>query len=121
MSKAARHSALFDQHKQQIKRTPYRPSHGKVLLHFEHLRFTEQNYTRFHPNQTVVLARWKKADYFGLPVISKPELAGEVNKEAHVEYIEKANALLKPYAQHPVFGNVFLEKSFGRTLCNLLM
>ncbi|MBA8916598.1 MULTISPECIES: CDP-glycerol glycerophosphotransferase family protein [Bacillus] len=111
---------FFDQHKQQIKRTPYRPSHGKVLLHFEHLRFTEQNYTRFHPNQTVVLARWKKADYFGLPVISKPELAGEVNKEAHVEYIEKANALLKPYAQHPVFGNVFFREKLRKDIVQFI-
>ncbi|MDI6663999.1 CDP-glycerol glycerophosphotransferase family protein, partial [Bacillus altitudinis] len=57
------------------------------------------------------LARWKNADYFWLPVISKPELAGEFNKEANVEYIEKANALLKPYAQHPVFGNVFFREN----------
>ncbi|MFJ5964222.1 CDP-glycerol glycerophosphotransferase family protein [Bacillus sp. NPDC093026] len=111
---------FFDQHKQMIKRTEYRPENGKVLLHFEHLRFTESNYTRFHPNKTVVLARWKKADYFGIPVISKSELAGEVNKEAHAEYIEKATALLKPYAHHPVFGNDFFKEKLRKDIVQFI-
>ncbi|MFS0654005.1 CDP-glycerol glycerophosphotransferase family protein [Bacillus sp. 179-C3.3 HS] len=111
---------FFDQHKQKIKRVAYRPQNGKVLLHFDHLRFTEHNYTQFHPNQTVVLARWKKADYFGLPVLCKPELAGEVNKEAHAEYIEKANALLKPYAQHPLFGHVFFREKLRKDIVQFI-
>lgn len=111
---------FFDQHKQKIKRIAHRPKNGKVLLHFEHLRFTENNYIRFHPNQTLVLARWKKADYFGLPVISKPELVGEVNKEAHVEYIEKANALLKPYAQHPVFSDAFFKEKLLKDIVQFI-
>ncbi|MGM0756203.1 MAG: CDP-glycerol glycerophosphotransferase family protein [Bacillota bacterium] len=111
---------FFDQHKQKMKRIAYRPEDGKVLLHFDHLRFTENNYTRFHPNKTMVLARWRKADYFGLPVISKPDLVGEVNKKAHAKYIKKANALLKPYAQHPVFGNAFFKEKLLKDIVQFI-
>ncbi|PRR90330.1 spore coat protein [Bacillus sp. NMCN1] len=111
---------FFDQHKQKMKRIAYRPEGGKVLLHFDHLRFTENNYTRFHPNKTMVLARWRKADYFGLPVISKPDLVGEVNKKAHAKYIKKANALLKPYAQHPVFGNAFFKEKLLKDIVQFI-
>ncbi|PCK19785.1 spore coat protein [Bacillus pumilus] len=111
---------FFDQHKQRMKRISYRSEKGKVLLHIDHLRFTENNYKRFHPNKTVVLAHWKKADYFGLPVISKPDLVGEVNKAAHAEYIEKANALLKPYAQHPVFGNAFFKEKLRKDIVQFI-
>ncbi|MGX9290901.1 capsular polysaccharide export protein, LipB/KpsS family [Bacillus sp. A015] len=111
---------FFDQHKQKMKRISYLSEKGKVLLHIDHLRFTENNYKRFHPNKTVVLARWKKADYFGLPVISKPDLVGEVNKKAHAKYIKKANALLKPYAQHPVFGNAFFKEKLQKDIVQFI-
>ncbi|MGE6630435.1 CDP-glycerol glycerophosphotransferase family protein [Bacillus sp. NPDC077027] len=107
---------FFDEKKKSIKPVAYNPGSGKVLLHFDHLRFTENNYTRFHPAKTLLLARWKKADYFGIPVISKPELAGEVNKEAHAEYIKEANALFEAYAQHPVFGDSFFKERLNKDI-----
>lgn len=68
--------SYFDQKKQTIKKTDEKPVNGKVILHFDHLRFTEGNYRQFDPAKTAVLARWSLPDHHGLPVISKLELTG---------------------------------------------
>lgn len=95
----------YDQKRQNIKKTDEKPVNGKVILHFDHLRFTEGNYRQFDPAKTAVLARWSLPDHYGLPVICKLELTGMGQKGNPVPYIEKAHSILKELHSHPAFGN----------------
>ncbi|MEK4634372.1 CDP-glycerol glycerophosphotransferase family protein [Bacillus velezensis] len=95
----------YDQKRQNIKKTDEKPVNGKVILHFDHLRFTEGNYRQFDPAKTAVLARWSLPDHHGLPVICKLELTEMGQKGNPVPYIEKAHSILKELHSHPAFGN----------------
>ncbi|MCP6680841.1 capsular polysaccharide export protein, LipB/KpsS family [Bacillus nakamurai] len=103
----------FDEKKQAIKETNETPAEGKVILHFDHLRFTDGNYRQFDPEKTAVLARWSLPDHCGLPVISRLELNRAGKKGNSDPYIEKAQSILEQLSSHPAFGSkAFQERLY---------
>ncbi|MGQ8921874.1 CDP-glycerol glycerophosphotransferase family protein [Bacillus halotolerans] len=104
---------FFEEKKQSIAKTNDAPVKGKVILHFDHLRFVNANYYQFDPEKTAVLARWSMPNYCDLPVISKPEVAASCEKGDPKPYLEKAFSILSAYDDHPAFGDqAFRERLF---------
>ncbi|ARW08734.1 CDP-glycerol glycerophosphotransferase family protein [Bacillus atrophaeus] len=97
---------FFDIKKQSIKKSADEaPALGKVILHFDHLRFIDENYYQFDPATTAVLARWSLPHHCDLPVISKLDLAASNKKGDPQPYIEKASSILSALEAHTVFGD----------------
>lgn len=104
---------FFEERIQNIVKTNDKPVKGKVILHFDYLRFSNENYYQFDPEKTAVLARWSLPHYCDLPVISKREIADSCQKGDSKQYLETACSLLAPYDDHPAFGDqAFRDRLF---------
>lgn len=96
---------FFDERIRSIAKTNNNPDKGKVILHFDYLRFTNENYYQFDPEKTAILARWSLPDYCDLPVISKREIGESCKKGDPKQYLETACSILAPFDDHPAFGD----------------
>ncbi|MDQ1852317.1 CDP-glycerol glycerophosphotransferase family protein [Bacillus stercoris] len=104
---------FFEERIQNIVKTNDEPVKGKVILHFDYLRFSNENYYQFDPEKTAVLARWSLPHYCDLPVISKREIAESCQKGDSKPYLETACSILAPYDDHPAFGDqAFRDRLF---------
>lgn len=96
---------FFEENIQNIVKINDEPVEGKVILHFDYLRFTNENYYQFDPEKTSVLARWSLPHYCDLPVISKREIAESCQKGDPKPYLETACSILASFNDHPAFGD----------------
>ncbi len=96
---------FFEEKIRSIAKINNIPGKGKVILHFDYLRFTNENYYQFDPEKTAVLARWSLPDYCDLPVISKREITESCQKGDPKPYLETACSILAPFDDHPAFGD----------------
>jgi hypothetical protein len=92
---------------------------GKVLLNFDYLRFTQNNYNIFDPKRTVVLARWKKNNYLGIPAHCINDYKVEV-KESVNELVERAKVIFSSVNNHLVFSNQYFFDTFINTIPQML-
>ncbi|MEC1291785.1 CDP-glycerol glycerophosphotransferase family protein [Bacillus mojavensis] len=104
---------FFEEKIQNIVKTNDKPVKGKVILHFDYLRFSSENYQQFNPGKTAVLAKWSLPDYCGLPVICKRDLVASGQKGDPKPYLEKAMSILSAFDDHPAFG----DQAFRDRLC----
>jgi len=89
-----------------------KPIPGKVLLNFDYLRFSPNNYSEnFDPQKTVIFARWKKNEHFGIPVHSIKDYIIDVT-DLTQNFIEKANSIFSSYNSHPAFNNEYFRNKF---------
>lgn len=104
---------FFEEKIRSIAQTNNKPGKGKVILHYDYLRFTNENYYQFDPEKTAILARWSLPDYCDLPVISKREIAESCKKGDPKQYLETACSILAPFDDHPAFGDqAFRDRLF---------
>lgn len=89
-----------------------KPLQGKLLLNFDYLRFSHNNYIQyFDPEETVIFARWEKNKYLNIPVHCIVNYRVEVQETIN-ELINKANMIFKSVNTHPVYGNQFFYNTF---------
>lgn len=89
-----------------------KPSKGKVLLNFDYLRFSRNNYIQyFNPEETVIFARWDKNKYLNIPVHCIANYKVEVQESIN-ELVKRADAIFKSVDTHPVYGNQFFYNTF---------
>ena len=83
-----------------------KPLPGKVLLNYDYLRFSKNNYQYFDPEQTVIFARFGENNNLGLPIQCINNYQVEV-KESVNELVERAKVILSSVNTHPVFNNQY--------------
>ena len=88
-----------------------KPLQGKVLLNFDYLRFTQNNYIQFDPRKTVIFARFKSDNHFGVPVHCINNYKVEV-KESVNELVERAKAIFALANKHPLFISQYFNNTF---------
>lgn len=78
---------------------------GRVLLNFDYLRFSSNNYTQyFSPHQTAIFARFRKESYLGIPVHCIKDYKVEVTSEIN-NLVGSAKKIFSLFPSHPVFSN----------------
>ena len=88
------------------------PIKGRVLLNFDYLRLSPNNYTEyFSPEQTVIFARFRKDSYHGMPVHCIKDYKVEITDETDI-LIGRAKKIFSSVTSHPVFGNSHLMDRF---------
>lgn len=94
-------------------------THGKTLLFFDYLRFTPNSYKYFDPKETVILARWKRDNLYGLPVHSITDYIPEV-KRVIARYDSLAKELFDAVKDHIAFGSKYLFDTFMERLPKMI-
>ncbi|KAF1677884.1 CDP-glycerol glycerophosphotransferase family protein [Bacillus sp. SKDU12] len=95
----------FEEKIQKIVKINSKTVKGKVILHFDYLRFSNENYYQFAPEKTAILARWSLPHHCDLPVISKRVITESCQKGDPKPYLETADSILAPFNDHPAFGD----------------
>ncbi|MEW6622412.1 MAG: CDP-glycerol glycerophosphotransferase family protein [Bacillota bacterium] len=89
-----------------------KPVNGKVLLNFDYLRFSPDNYSDyFIPKQTVIFARFKKREHMGIPVHCIKDYKINVTGLTQ-DVLEKANTIFSLCNAHPLFENQNFRNKF---------
>ncbi|MEW5920320.1 MAG: CDP-glycerol glycerophosphotransferase family protein [Bacillota bacterium] len=88
-----------------------KPVQGKVLLNFDYLRFSQNNYRYFDPKETVIFTRWQQNKYLGMPVHCINNYKVEVKKVVN-DLIERAKVIFTSVNTHAVFNNQYFYNTF---------
>lgn len=107
----------FEQWISPLKQPPKKKAlKGKVLLNFDYLRFTEDNYHRnFNKDQTMIFARWEQKEFLGIPVHSIKHYQVDVNNAVN-KLLKKADKIFKTLKTHPIYGNQFFYDYFMKLI-----
>lgn len=85
---------------------------GKILLNFDYLRFSKDNYIKyFNPANTVILAKWKKDSYASLPVNCIKDYNIDVKADV-IKLTKSAEKAFSKVSSHEVYSNLFFKTSF---------
>lgn len=88
-----------------------KPIQGKLLLNFDHLRFSANNYLQFNPKDTLILAKWKKRRLYNIPVICMADYTRPCPNIVD-SFVHQANAIFALYKNHPLFNNLHFKEKF---------
>ncbi|KRG13848.1 spore coat protein [Virgibacillus soli] len=92
---------------------------GKLLMNFDYLRFTEENYRKFSPETTMLLTRWRMKELYTIPVISMLDHTRNAPGIAQA-FIAKAKAIFAAQKQHPAFSNEAFQTAFLRDIPRMI-
>lgn len=99
-------------------RKPIKVKPGKLLINFDYLRFTPENYFLFSPETTLVLTRWKAKELYRIPVISKKDYSS--NHIDKFPFVQKAQELFQKYRHHHVFSRKEFQEKFLADIPNMI-
>jgi len=89
-----------------------KPLSGKVLLNYNYLRFSVNNYLEnFTPQETLILGPWRLVDFLGIQVHCLENYKQEVTELKEI-YWEKASLFLQLNKEHVLFNNRFFCTKF---------
>ncbi|WP_340598666.1 CDP-glycerol glycerophosphotransferase family protein [Priestia megaterium] len=84
---------------------------GKILLNFDYLRFSINNFLQFDSTKTLLLSRSKVKKMYNIPVISEPDYIKNNQRITDI-IIEKARDIFNSLNPNSAFNNSFFMKSF---------
>lgn len=96
-----------------------KPEQGKLLMNFDYLRFTEENYREFSPETSLILTRWRMKDLYTIPVISMLDHIKNQPQISHT-FTQKAKAIFKTQQRHPVFSNPEFQQRFLKDIPHMI-
>ncbi|WP_017152803.1 CDP-glycerol glycerophosphotransferase family protein [Bacillus bingmayongensis] len=88
-----------------------KPIQGKTLLNFDYLRFSVSNYSQFDPNDTLILARWRKQQAYNIPVICMADYTRQ-SPDIADSFIQQAHTIFASHENHPAFNNSYFKEKF---------
>ncbi|MBO0995709.1 CDP-glycerol glycerophosphotransferase family protein [Bacillus sp. SD088] len=103
-----------------LRKSPHtQPKQGKLLMNFDYLRFTEENYRAFSPETTLLLTRWRMRGLYTIPIISMLDHI-KTSPQIAQSFTRKVKAIFQAHHQHPAFSNPVFQKGFLKDIPQMI-